>query len=532
MKSFRKITLLGSVASMMLVSACGELDPGIRSDVNSNSARVGAALTQFGDRPSLRAGGAQLSEGVFVAATAERSNAAALLPSRLQRAGAVRLESRDRLSLPDIALRLSEVTGVQHVVALGPTGAITSGAEVARGSDLQGEQQDPSGRSYIASEPAGESAAEGIRIRPNLRGPLSEVLNELASNFEVEWTYSDGRILFQDYVTRQYQISALPTTNTGSTTIGSNEMTSSSTSTTDMWTDIRNSLQGLIGQGSNMSISSSSGLITVTAKVSDQDRVRKYVTELNGTLSQQITFDVNVMTVTMNKHDSFGLDISAAFAGTDANASTGFTSSVGQSGNTGVVNIGVVSGDFSLSAVARALSSQGKVSVNTRAGATTSNNRMVPIEVVDTIGYVSESEVTRDSDGDFESVNRTVEEATTGFQLQVLPRVMNNRDIMVQYSVKLSELTALRDFGTDDNQIQLPEISTTSFEQQAVISNGQTLVLAGFERSRAEYETQGPARPRLGIFGGSREAESTKVATVLMITPRLVNRNSAIRSGN
>lgn len=534
MKSFRKFILLGTASSLLLAAGCGEIDREVRAELGADVGRVDASLDRFGERPSIRAGGAQLSEGIFVAATPERSNAAALLPASLQTAGAVRLESRDELSLPEIANRLSEATGIQHVVALGPTGKIVtdetgmrSALDVTEGAAVNAATGG-TGPNYISSEP--KEGGETLRIRPNLRGPLSEVLNELSSNFEVEWTYSDGRVIFQDYVTRQYQIAALPTTTNGSSQIGSNNMTSSSATTTDMWSDIRTSLQGLIGQGSNMSISSGTGLITVTAKVSDQDRVAKYVKEINGTLSQQITFDVNVLTVTLTDSDNLTLDISAAFNGTN-DAGGGFANLAPDNNNMGSINIGVVDGDFSLNALARALSSQGKVSVNTRAGATTSNNRMVPVEIVDTVGYVKESEISYDSD-DRQNIERTVDQVTTGFQLQILPRVMNNNDIMVQYSVRLSELIAMRNWGSEDNSIQLPEVSTTSFEQQAVIRNGQTLVLAGFERNRAETLDEGPDRARLGLFGGKRAVESKKVATVLLITPRLVNRQTPVRAGN
>ncbi|RMJ11748.1 hypothetical protein PHISP_08877, partial [Aspergillus sp. HF37] len=70
--------------------------------------------------------------------------------------------------------------------------------------------------------------------------------------------------------------------------------------------------------------------------------------------------------------------------------------------------------------------------------------------------------------------------------MHIFPRILNNRELMVQYSVRLSELQALKSVGEGAALVQLPEVSTTSFEQQAVLENGQTLVLAGFERTRAE----------------------------------------------
>jgi type II secretory pathway component GspD/PulD (secretin) len=103
--------------------------------------------------------------------------------------------------------------------------------------------------------------------------------------------------------------------------------------------------------------------------------------------------------------------------------------------------------------------------------------------------------------------------------------------MMVQYSVQISELTQLKSFGEGNNAIQLPEISTTSFEQQAVLENGQTLILAGFERDRATVGDDAMATVGGLPVGGAKTAETSRVATVMMITPRLINRRDSISSG-
>ena len=525
----KKNLLLIAAMSGLVLSACSGTGERAHGRVSNAEKGVNIGLERLGSRGAVRAGGAQFSEGVFVGASPERDNASALLPSHLQAADAVRLSSRDPMTLGEIAQRLSETTGIPHVLALGPTGTlVTNNDSVRSASDVDSTGTATGGGENFTSERRSRSAesapAEGITMRPNLRGSLSEILDQITSTFEVEWAYADGRILFRDFVTRKYQITALPNTSQSSSTIGANSISTQSAINSDVWTEVRETLGGIIGEGSAVSIGSTTGLITVTARVSDQERVAEYIEQLNGNIGQQISFDVNVMTVVLKENDTFGLDLNVLDSAIDTNGFLNVGTAAAQGAyETGAVNIGVIDGNVNISAVVNALSKEGKVSVQTRAGATTSNNRVAPIEVVDQRAYLREVSVETDDNG-VSRTSRTPDTVTTGFQMQLFPRVMNNRDIMVQYTVRLSELNDLKTFGDGDEAVQLPEISTTSFEQQAVLENGQTLVLAGFERKRAETLDQNGAGNGLGV-GTSRTATTSRVATVMMITPRIIGRN-------
>ncbi|MCW3782570.1 hypothetical protein [Defluviimonas salinarum] len=533
-----KVILLAAASTIALVGCANTGDRSGRLD--RSESMVDSGLSRLGGRNALRAGGAQFSEGVFVGASPERHNSSALLPARFQAAGAIRLESRDPMTLPEIAQRLSEITSIPHVMALGPTGNLVSGfgEELRSASDVSSEADTeieaeaggrpaPTNGRASASRPASSGGSE-VTMRPNLRGSLSDVLNQVTATFEVEWSYSDGRILFRDYVTRKYQITALPSTAQSSSAIGANSISTTSAVNSDVWVEVRDTLQGLIGDQATVAIGSTTGLVTVTAKVSDQNRVEEYIKELNGTLGQQISFDVNVLTVALNDEQSFGLDLGGALAkGSDGAIRIGPDVFDASGTDIGSYNIGLIRGDFSLGAVVNALASQGKVSVATRAGATTSNNRVAPIEVVDQFAYLKEIAIEQDDNGN-ERILRTPDTVTTGFQMQLFPRVMNNRDIMVQYTVRLSELNDIKTFGDGNEAVQLPEISTTSFEQQAVLENGQTLVLAGFERRRVSSDGKGSVVGLSG-FGGSKRTANQRVATVMMITPHIIGRSSASR---
>jgi type II secretory pathway component GspD/PulD (secretin) len=466
--------------------------------VASAQARTVQLNNDFYSRPPVRATGAQTSSANFVAPEIIDLKASDRLPASAETATSVVLISRDPLRLADIAARLSDITKIQHSVELGP-----NGIEVEAGAD--------------GAAVASTSRAGSLAIRPSLRGSLSSVLDKVGSAFDVEWTYQDGRVVFRDYVTRQYQLSAMPVTSS----MGFSAVETSSSSSLDMWAELEEGLENVAGPNSQLSIGQGTGILTVTAMLSDQDRVRDYIATMNQTMGQQIAFDVNVLTITAQNAENYGLDLESVAFGDSVTID--WTGGQRLPDPVGSVNVGIISGNFSLDAIITALSSRRNVSIETRAGATTTNFQMIPVEVVEERNYVSEVEVEIDDNGNaVQSI--TTDTIVTGFQMQLLPRVLNTREILLRYSLNLSDLVALETFESGDGSVQLPQVTRSKFEQQVILKNGQTLVLSGFERQRTETENRGVGSPRFLGLGGVEKGEIRRASNIVFITPRLLSR--------
>jgi type II secretory pathway component GspD/PulD (secretin) len=466
--------------------------------VASAQARTAQLNNDFYSRPPVRATGAQTSSANFVAPEVINLKASDRLPASAETATSVVLISRDPLRLADIAARLSDITKIQHSVELGPNGTeVQAGADGAAG--------------------ASTSRAGSLAIRPSLRGSLSSVLDKIGSAFDVEWTYQDGRVVFRDYVTRQYQLSAMPVTSS----MGFSAVETSSSSSLDMWDELQDGLRNVAGPNSQLSIGQGTGVLTVTAMLSDQDRVRDYIATMNQTMGQQIAFDVNVLTITAQNAENYGLDLESVAFGDSVTVD--WRGGQNLPDPVGSVNVGIISGNFSLDAVITALSSRRNVSIETRAGATTTNFQMIPVEVVEETNYVSQVDVEIDDNG---NAVQSIETDTivTGFQMQLLPRVLNTREILLRYSLNLSDLVALETFDSGDGSVQLPQVTRSKFEQQVILKNGQTLVLSGFERQRTETENRGVGSPRFLGLGGVEKGDIRRASNIVFITPRLLSR--------
>lgn len=502
-----------SIIALLIGASCDDIDQRAESEIDLTERTLQQRQQSFNSSERIRAGGSQVSSRSFVAPQVEMVRANKRLPPQLAARRDISLVSRNPLTLGEIVGRLNQITGVPHLLALGPSGVdvMTSiSSDQATGND-----ETPRASLQISGS-AGTSRAANARIRPNLSGSLGDVLDEVSSAFEVEWEYTDGRIVIRDYVTRQYQVSLLPV----SSTFGGSAGGVTRGGSIDLWAEIEGGLAGLTGEGTRISIGRGTGIVTMTGLIRDHQRVRRYIAELNDALGQQIAFDVNVITVVLDESNSLGVGLSAAFS--NQNVSVEFLSEPATvvQGAVGSANIGIVSGDLSIEALINSLSRRGRVAIETRAGATTTNFQPVPIAVTEEIAYVSGTEQLTNSDGDVTGTAQTVSTIEVGFELQLYPRVLNTRELLVNFGVSISDLNAIRDFG----EVQLPETSRTSLAQQVILRNDETLVLAGFERRRASTNRGGGISVTDLRAGGGRNAVLDRVSSVIVITPRILSR--------
>ena len=104
-------------------------------------------------------------------------------------------------------------------------------------------------------------------------------------------------------------------------------------------------------------------------------------------------------------------------------------------------------------------------------------------------------------------------EVTTGFAMTIIPHILPDRRVILQYTVTLSALASMEEIDREQVYVQLPQVSTRSFAQRSKMKMGQTLVLAGFEQSTQNLGNS------LGVLNTSRDADFSK--TLLVVTIEL-----------
>jgi len=445
---------------------------------------------------------------------------------------------------PDAQAVLSGSAGNSGSGAIGATGAIpsmpsTSGIPTLPGVDAS------SGMSFSG----GASVSRGSISDLKYSGPLQGLLDAATSRLGVSWRFENGGVNIFYLDTQVFSLLALPSitetkssvqsgtsttsgssgSSSGGSTGGTTSNAGSSQSTdvsmkTDLIEDIKNNIKSMLTPSvGRLNVSASTGSITVTDTPDVLTRISSYLEHENKSITQQIQFNVKVLSVTLNDSDTGSINwnlVNAAgskFGGSITNTSSLVGSTDAVSGS-----VNVLSGNWANSSLLiKALSEQGRVSTVTTQSVTTLNLQPSPVQVATQQSYLASiSTTTTDSST---ATSMTPGTVTTGFNMSLLPYVMNGtEDMLLQYSVNLSSLNSLDTFSSNGSTIQLPNIDNRIFSQRVKIHSGQTLVLSGFEQTTDSTKKQGVGSPNNLLFGGGMSGSKNKQVIVIAITPVLM----------
>ncbi|MBO9428541.1 secretin N-terminal domain-containing protein [Sulfitobacter sp. R18_1] len=376
-------------------------------------------------------------------------------------------------------------------------------------------------------------------------GKLSTLLDDVANKMGINWRYEDNEIHFYRNATATYFVKVLPSTSTasmelsngsGSSTEGSgtSSQRTSSDYEIDLWGEIIAAIESIVGTNGTVSSSKSTGTLSITAPNATMKRVDRYIDQQNQRLSKQVAVNVQVFNVNISDQSELATDFAVDFSSVDLGSfdyAANSAGSLASAAQLGWTLLSPMSGVPDLNGIVRALDSKGDVSVVTTANATTLNNIPTPIQVGNNRTYVSSISEVIDTNGASSSTVET-DSVATGFNMQILPRILSNSVVALQYNISTSELVGSNDgfnqFTIDGNQIQLPDLSTRAFTQQVMIPSGSTLVLSGFEETTSRVDQEGTGHASNWLTGGRNSASTKREVMVIMITPVILDSGEMI----
>ena len=569
---------LGLLASSVAVSGCTVSQKAAGNvETAGLSARQGLSVSER-PLPAADKSAIKVHDGVFVGTRAVRNENGDPLPRAFEKPGAVTLVRARPVGLREIGAAITEQTKIPIVLAAAsPAGASgqaarataqdssstaggTPAASIAAGPVPAGFPLDQAlaelNKGAGAAAPAASGQGGGMitassallsssEMTANYSGTLSGLLDIVSANFNVAWRYEAGKIVLDQVVTRSFDVPALSISSSlsfdlsnkadsTSSTSGSEAKTSSST---DVFAEIDAGVKGLVGDGS-YSINKATGVVTVTAAPSTVNRVAKYVEGLNERLSDQVALSVKVYSVTLKDTEAYNLDIAGIFSKAgkyginvgSAAASGGTVPAVGgvKGAGFGWALLNPSSEWYGTSALVDALSTAGKVSEVRNLNQVTLNGIPVPIQVGDTRDYIRQVSTTTDDQGN-KTYSVEPAEISTGFSMQLAPRIQRDGTVLLQYGLNVSELVGAKDgfdeYSTPDGtKLQLKRVKQRNFIQQARIPNGNTLVLAGFDQLKSKDERRGAGNAGFPLFGGGRDSSVEHEIIVIAITPTVLSK--------
>lgn len=380
------------------------------------------------------------------------------------------------------------------------------------------------------------------------RGKFSSLLDLVASRNNLFWRWTGERVEFFQVETRSFVIAALAgnmelKTEVGATqttgTVGSNGERISNQSQRpngismqskgSVWDSVKDAVNAMKSPKGLVAVTEATGMITVTDTPTVLRAVEAYLKTVNEALGKQVMVSVEVYAVQSREEESFAVSWDLIYTALSRQLRIGYS---GGSVGPDVNSFSLLSDPNGSSRMAGsqgifgALSQIGKTSMLTNATVVTMSGQPVPVQVTRETSYLAQ--VTAGS-GNLVSGNTgptlTPGVVTTGFALNVLPRVMENGDVLLQYSLDLSSLDDLTRVSSGGQSIQVPVKSNRNFLSRINMRSGQSLILGGLKQVNTSTSRQGPLTPQAWMFGGSDASRLDQAYLVVVITPNILDRS-------
>jgi type IVB pilus formation R64 PilN family outer membrane protein len=443
---------------------------------------------------------------------------------------------RSVLSLADFAERMTARAGIATRVSPDALAASTRPAQAAAPG------------APMAATPAAAPPVRLVYSGGNFKG----LLDMAAARYGVSWKYADGAILFFHTDTRTFQVSAIPgdaslnanvsssasnggaggdTGGAGGAAAGSSVSSNNAQNTAvkselSVFGSLEKSVAIMLSVHGKVIASPATGTLTVTDTPATLERVAAFIDGQNKALARQVMVNVTVLAVTLNQSDNYGIKWDLVYQ-TLRNkyqvSNTMSTAGGGSAFTAGILSNASRWGGSQV--VIDALSDQGRVRRETTASVVTLNNQPVPIQVAKQTAYLKSTQTTLTANVG-STTTLTPGTVTSGFNMSILPHVLDNGVVMLQFSTDISSLVKLATVesgGVNNTRIQTPEIDTRNFLQRVAMKSNETLVISGFEQTDDNLGRSGVGSPANFLFGGGVSATSGKEIIVILVTPVVMN---------
>ena len=338
----------------------------------------------------------------------------------------------------------------------------------------------------------------------------------------------------------------------------------STTSEADFWTELKTSLEAIVGiaEGSAKSIvvSPQSGVVVVRAMPKDLRDIAAYLKATQLSIERQVILEAKIIEVQLSDGYQSGVNWSAFRSGStraaagvlqpgtslsntpdtpmnsgNLSAITGAAgSAISTVANSGGTMFGLALQGTSFAALVSFLETQGAVQVLSSPRVSTLNNQQAVLKVGTDeffVTGVTGGSTTPSAGGAITTPpNVTLRPFFSGVVLDVLPQIDADGNIMLHVRPSVSQVTTVNkniNLGAG-GQLQLPLASSSASEADSVVraKNGQVVIIGGLMREagssdRSQVPGLGNA-PAVGKLFGNSSRSSQKRELVILLKPTVI----------
>lgn len=332
----------------------------------------------------------------------------------------------------------------------------------------------------------------------------------------------------------------------------------------DHWTELREALHTLVGDGGGRSVivSPQSSMVLVRALPSELREVERYLRDTQRALHRQVVLEAKILEVTLNEGFQSGINWAAlADSGRGTISQTGGGSFFGpggrsdnagaltnldpenfaSAGNTaasafgGIISLLYQRGDFA--AMVELLETQGDVRVLSSPRVSTTNNQKAVIKVGSDEFFVTEVSTTTTAVGTSAQTtpSLTLTPFFSGISLDVTPQIDERGVVLLHVQPTISEVVDQNKeivLGGEDSVFNLPLAFSTVRQTDTIVRarNRQLVVIGGLMRESSQRrDARVPwlgGVPVLGNLFKQKKDQLSKTELVILLRPTVIENDA------
>lgn len=539
----KKVLLGASIAAATLASGCSTIN--VESTKKDQMKKLDKAerVIETGMKVRNSDSSIRVSDGYYIAEKPIRLDERDLLPEFFYQKMA--FNQKEPVALQELISTISDQYGVRIEFTADAAEYMDTYAE-----DSETEEDDVTAEDamqdtelailedLISSATTGDETAGlpggGIKFSIKHYGTLSDLLDRVTGRLGLYWEWNNNQIsIFRTKtVTIKADINAIEESFSAdfSSSSGSQGTQSSSSLSVgyneNQMGSFQEAIQSFLTKDGVVNIMSGLNMIVIKDIPTKVKEVQDFIEQVNTEATTQIAVRLDIITITENDNNDFGLGWDAIFNGS---SKYGFEfASQLTNAATPNLKLGFISPTSNLSgseAFINALREKGMVTKHYTNFGQTSNGRSMPMIDENTRDYIS-SLSTEVTDSGTLSTDTQVDTAVTGIDINVLPKLTSRNKISMDIKFSVSELVDLEERNFDGNQLQLPKNSNRSTTLSPVLQPGKTYMIGG---TINEEEMTGNASITGGegtfdwMFGGRKESSNKRTQTILLVTPYVLS---------
>lgn len=317
----------------------------------------------------------------------------------------------------------------------------------------------------------------------------------------------------------------------------------------DYWTDLRTSLEMLIGSGDGRAVITSpqAGLVTIRAYPKELKAVREFLSQSETHLKRQVVLEARILEVALNEGYEQGVDWSGLSASWDGNKGItgGGSAAPSQLPTTpnqifsalgGGAGFKISDGNFNVAV--NLLKTQGDVNTLSSPRVTATNNQKAVIKVGTDEYFVTNASTTITTNSSGVSDKTPNVELTpffSGIALDVTPQIDEEGKVLLHIHpsvIDTEEQNKVIDMGTTGGKLELPLAKSSIRESDTVVqaNNGDIIVIGGLMKTdKQEIVSKVPLLgdiPWVGEAFTNRRESTKKVELVILLKPTVVEKDT------